>query len=557
MRNISIIFVLFTTISSGITPDVLIHNPYNIFYLNPVMGEIRLKANRGAILEAYVLYGGKKTQMNIGFLDSKFDYFIADLGIFDTTFNYQILVKDKSDSLILPPAGTFKCSQTPFIVPNWAYGKVYYSVFLDGFYNGNKKNDPPDVVIWNKSPDREYHYGGDLAGIIEKLPYLDSLNFDVLLLQPFLAAGSNHKYDSRDYANIDIGFGDTLELKRLINEIHLRKKYIILKFIVTHTSSNFAGFMDVIKNGANSKYYNWFNIHSLPIKTSPPSYECWANDARFPRFNLKEPSVQAFLIGYIDYWLHFGFDGVYIGEDSVIESEFVRIMKTTLKKKYPNILILGCQDNIGINGFDGTINRKIVDLIIDYFALKKITTSEFDNELRKVLFFTPSQANLINLIDLSDFNKRIASLALNEDLLLVYAFLFTTVGSPVITYGDEVGMSEGKFLNMGSFPWTVDKQNRSLLENIKRLIAIRRENPLLTSKYFYPLYVNDINRVYAYDRGGIITIINGGDNPSYTILPVWNGTYINLMTGEKLIITTQQLRLSLPAKSFRIFKREI
>ncbi|MEO0161616.1 MAG: alpha amylase C-terminal domain-containing protein, partial [candidate division WOR-3 bacterium] len=119
------------------------------------------------------------------------------------------------------------------------------------------------------------------------------------------------------------------------------------------------------------------------------------------------------------------------------------------------------------------------------------------------------------------------------------------------------GMKEGRFLNMGSFPWSIDKQNRALLEEIKKLIKIRQENPFLTGKFFYPLYVNDINRVYAYDRGGTIVAFNCGENPSYTTLPVWNGTYTNLMTGERFIITTQQLRLSLPAKSFKILKREI
>ncbi|MEO0136434.1 MAG: alpha-amylase family glycosyl hydrolase [candidate division WOR-3 bacterium] len=552
------IILLTFSIARGITPDLLYHNPENIFYLNPAAGEIRLKANKGTIVEAYVLYGkNKRLKMNLGFQDSKSDYFVADIGVFDTTFNYQILIRDKSDSLMLPPTGTFKCSQPPFTVPNWACGKVYYSLFLDGFYNGNKANDPAPTVEWNKPPDREYYYGGDIAGLIEKLPYLDSLNVDILLLQPILAANSNHKYDTRDFASIDGSFGDTVELKQLINEVHLRKKFIVLKFIVTHTGSNFGGFLDVIKNGANSKYYNWFNIHSLPIKTNPPNYDCWANDARFPKLNLKDPSVQAFLIGYLDYWLHFGFDGVYLGEDPTIDPEFVRLLKNALKKKYSNLLILGSSENFGINGFDGTTNKKIAELIINYFALKKINTSEFDQELRRTLFFNLSQVNLTSLIDLSTFNKRIASLVDNADLLLIYAFIFTIVGSPILTYGDEVGMKEGRFLNMGSFPWSIDKQNRALLEEIKKLIKIRQENPFLTGKFFYPLYVNDINRVYAYDRGGTIVAFNCGENPSYTTLPVWNGTYTNLMTGERFIITTQQLRLSLPAKSFKILKREI
>ncbi|MEO0156942.1 MAG: alpha-amylase family glycosyl hydrolase [candidate division WOR-3 bacterium] len=557
MKKIVISTIVFIILSNALDFDALNHNPDNIFYANPWMGEIKLRVSKGTVLEAFVIYANKRTKMTLGFQDNRHDYFTADVGKFDTTFNYQILVRDKTDSLFLPQIGTFKCLQQPFIIPEWAYSKVYYSIFPDGFYNANKTNDPKNVAPWGKIPDREYSYGGDLLGIIEKLPYLDSLDFDILLLQPILSANSNHKYDLRDYANLDIHLGDTIELKNLINEIHLRKKRIILKFIVTHTGTDFASFQDVIKNGSASKYYNWYFIHSLPVKTSPPNYDCWLNDARFPKLNLKEPSVQAFLIGYIDYWLHFGFDGVYIGEDFKIDPDFVRILKNSLKRKYPELLVLGSSENFGINGFDGTANKKIADLIMNYFIHNKISTSEFDSELKKILFFMPSQINLTNLIDLSDFNIRISNIASIDNLLLLNAFLFTFCGSPVLTYGDEVGMKDGQFLNMGSFPWEYEKQNRSLFEEIKKLITIRKNNPILNNKYYYTLYVNDINRVYAYDRGGIIVIINSGDSQSYTVLPVWNGTYTNLMTGEKMTVATQQLRLSLPAKSFKILKREI
>ncbi|MEO0205766.1 MAG: alpha-amylase family glycosyl hydrolase, partial [candidate division WOR-3 bacterium] len=517
MKRIVIVIFSCTIIASAITPEVLSHNPDNIFYANPWMGEIRLKANKGSVIEAYVLHADKRTKMNLVFQENKFDYFTADIGQFDSNLVYQILVRDSSDSLILPQNAKFRSLQPVFSVPEWAYGKIYYSIFPDGFCNSRQTNDPKGVVTWNKTPDREYYYGGDIAGIIEKLPYLDSLDFDVLLLQPVTSASSNHKYNPSDYATLDPGFGDTIELKTLISEIHKAKKRIVLKFIVTHTGNDFPAFSDIIKNGATSKYYSWYLINTTPIKTAPPTYECWLGDGRFPRLNLKDMSVRAYLIGYIDYWLHFGFDGIYLGEDPKIEADFVRDLKNALRRKYPDIIILGCSENFGLNGFDGTVNKKISELVINYFVNNTIATSEFDSELRKILFYTPSQVSLTNLIDLSDFKKRIASLTDPDNLLLIYAFVFTFCGSPLITYGDEIGMTEGKIFNMGSFPWEIHSQNRNLLEEIKRLIKIRKTNPGLNNKYFYTLYVNDINRVYAYDRGGIITIINSGAIQTYTV----------------------------------------
>ena len=559
MKKIWLFVVSYIILAHAINIETLNHNSDNLFYVNPWMGEVKLRATKGAVSEAFVLYAGKRIKMNIGFQDAKFDYFTADIGRFDTSLTYQFLVYDKTDSLFAPQSGIFKSAIPVFSIPEWAYGKIYYSIFPDGFYNANPLNDPRGVVSWDKEPvsDKEFLYGGDLAGIIEKLPYLDSLNFDILLLQPIQPASTNHKYNPRTYASMDSTLGDTTQLKQLINALHSRGKKVILKFIVTHTGNDFPAFLDIIKNGESSKYYTWYNIRGVPVKTSPPNYDCWLGDARFPKLNLKDNSTKAFLYGYIDYWLHFGFDGIYIGEDNKIDTDFVRELKNFLRKKYPMIILLGSSENTGVNGFDGTTNKKLTDLIINFFARKILATSDFDNELHKLLFFNPSQVNLTNLIDLSDFDKRIAGITDADNLTLIYAFLLTFCGSPVITFADEVGKAEGKRFNMGSFPWITAKQNRSLFEEIKKLINIRKSNPILSNKYFFTLYVNDINRVYAYDRDGIIVVINSGDTPCFVALSAWNDTYTDLTTGEKHIVANQQLKLSLPARSYKIFRREL
>ncbi len=358
MKNVFVVLLCTIAFSNALAPDVLFHNPDNIIYANPWMGEIKLRAVKGSIQKAYLLHAGKRTVMNMTFQDNKFEYYTADVGRFDSSTTYQFLVYDMNDSLFLPQTGSYRTTQQVLATPEWAYSKTYYSIFPDGFNNAIPANDPPHRTSWGKIPDREYSYGGDLPGITQKLSYLDSLNIDIILLQPIFSSSSNHKYNVRDYAILDPWFGDTTDLRNLIAEIHKMGKRIVLKIIVTHTGSDFPMFLDVIKNGTNSKYYNWYVVHETPVKTSPPNYECWLNDSRFPKLNLKDTSLRAFLIGYIDYWLHFGFDGIYVGEDIKIDADFVRDLKNSLKKKYPQLLILGSADNTGINGFDGTSNKK-------------------------------------------------------------------------------------------------------------------------------------------------------------------------------------------------------
>lgn len=109
-----------------------------------------------------------------------------------------------------------------FHTPNWAKGAVFYQIFVDRFFNGDPTNDVEDkeyvyvggkskkVTDWYKYPDKDgirEFYGGDLQGVIEKLPYLADLGIDAIYLNPIFVSPSNHKYDTQDYDYVDPHFG--------------------------------------------------------------------------------------------------------------------------------------------------------------------------------------------------------------------------------------------------------------------------------------------------------------------------------------------------------------
>ena len=52
--------------------------------------------------------------------------------------------------------------------------------------------------VWNND-----FYGGNLAGIREKLSYLQGLGVELLYLNPIFFAFSTHRYDTCDYGRID------------------------------------------------------------------------------------------------------------------------------------------------------------------------------------------------------------------------------------------------------------------------------------------------------------------------------------------------------------------
>ncbi len=553
---IILISLLLPQLSSAINQGDITHNTSSIFYVNPSAGEVKLKIKRGAVSKAFVVMNDTRHIMKSTYSDANYEYYTATIAAFDTTVVYHFLLKDNIDSLILPADGEFTSRVPLFKPPDWAVGKIYYSLFIDGFYNGDETNDPDKKRDWDEEPKSWESYGGDLKGIIEKFAYIESLAPDIILLQPIFTASSNHKFNSSDFATIDPHFGDTIDLRNLIDQVHAQNMKIVLSVIFSHTGLDFPTFIDIETNGAVSKYVDWYLISTPLIKKSPPNYECWRDDYRFPKLNLNNSQVMNYLIGYLGYWKRFGFDGFYIGEDENFNANFVRSLRVHMKTRYPDILLLGSDKRL-LTGeaLDGSSNKGLTDLLVNYFVKQNIATSEFDRKFQQMLFFSPVQSNSVNLINLSTYDER--SVPKADVMKNLYAFIFTCVGSPVIMYGEEIASTYYAPLNLGSFPWSAAKQNRTLLREIKKLVEIHKTNPEIAGSKFFTLYVNDITKIYAYDRGGLIVVLNSGDKQSFVSLPAWDGSYTDLISGEKYTAFSQNLRLSITPKSYRILKRDI
>ena len=104
---------------------------------------------------------------------------------------------------------------------------IYYNLTWDaeGWY-------PTILSAWDdpKTPQRGLHqyFGGDLAGIIEKLPYLQNLGVTGLYFNPIFQSGSVHGYDTHCYRTVCPKFGTKAELRKLLDEAHARGMSVIL-----------------------------------------------------------------------------------------------------------------------------------------------------------------------------------------------------------------------------------------------------------------------------------------------------------------------------------------
>lgn len=230
--------------------------------------------------------------------------------------------------------------QTP---PEWASSVIWYELFVERFYNGDKSNDPTAADInvpsqaeapkgwspsswtsdwysmepWEKNIHRPFtetvqyrRYGGDLEGVLRKLDYLHDLGVTALYFRPLNDAPSLHKYDARSYHHIDVNFGpdpigdrkiiaaenpvdtstwkwtaaDKLFLK-VIAETHKRKMKVVLDYSWNHTGIMFWAFQDILKNQAESDFKDWYAIKSFDDPTTPQSeftYDGWLGIQSLP-----------------------------------------------------------------------------------------------------------------------------------------------------------------------------------------------------------------------------------------------------------------------------------
>lgn len=162
-----------------------------------------------------------------------FDFYYADLEDRDY-LKYYFKIIDGKNTLFFTRFGItdylkedalFEYNKN-FNLPDWAKGALMYQIFIDRFNRGDETNDVVDdeyIYIglpvkhkenWNEYPsnfDVGYFYGGDLAGVLQKLDYLRDFGVEVIYFNPLFVSPSNHKYDTQDYDYIDPHIGVIVE----------------------------------------------------------------------------------------------------------------------------------------------------------------------------------------------------------------------------------------------------------------------------------------------------------------------------------------------------------
>ena len=348
---------------------------------------------------------------------------------------------------------------------------------------------------------------GDLNGIIQKLDYLndgdpnttDDLGIDAIWLMPVCQSPSYHGYDVTDYYTIDEDYGTNDDFFRLCQQAHQRGIRIIFDLVINHCSDQHPNFADALGN-PDSPYSEWFKFRD----PGQMEYDAFFGYRGMPELNFDSDLVRDYLLEIARYWMDpngdgdfsDGVDGYRCDVAKGPPHDWWKQLRAELKEVRPDFLLLGeVWDNVEtIYGyfdeefdmqFDYPVYYELLRLLNDWEKIPLRDTMEAERSK------FPVQAQLLRFLNNHD-NDRILS-ALGNDLQrnkLAALVLFTLPGTPMIYYGEEVGMTgvnpPDEAIRM-PMDWNLVNEQRSdpesLLNWYKQLISLRSLCPALSARH--------------------------------------------------------------------------
>jgi alpha-glucosidase len=406
--------------------------------------------------------------------------------------------------------------------PEWHAESVVYEIFPDRFATSGLSVEPPDWAIprrWDElpighGPETQFEwFGGDLPGIEAHLDHIESLGANVIYLTPIFPAGSTHRYDSTTFERIDPLLGGDEALESLVRAAHARGMRVLSDLTPNHTGDKHEWFVkgerDLYLFDETGDYESWWGVKSLPklnwlsgdlrdrIKAvarkwldAPYSLDGWRIDVANMSGRTGETDVNADVAPTIREALR---------DDSILVAEHFHDYRPDYR---------GWHGAMNYSGFSKPVwswlRRR--DRGVPYLGLPVempvASGAEAVATMRAFAAGVPWQFTLNSwlLLDSHD-SPRFRTLAGSRASQLVGVGLQMTMpGVPMVFAGDELGL-EGEWGEDGrrTMPWDrTDEWDRTLLEEYRRLIALRRSSGALARGGLRFAYVDD--DVIAYLR---------------------------------------------------------
>lgn len=335
----------------------------------------------------------------------------------------------------------------------------YYEIFVYSFYDSDG-----DGI-------------GDLNGVTQKLDYIADMGFNGIWLMPIMPSTTYHKYDTKNYYEIDSEYGTMEDFQRLVDECHKRGIRLIIDMVMNHSSSQHQWFMDAcaylrgLPEGAEPnpeecpyvEYYHFakerVNSDYYDIRGCDWYYEgvFWSE---MPDLNLSCEALRSEFEDIAKFWIDMGVDGFRMDAalhfeegDTTFNTETLNWLYTYCKGLNPDFYMVsevwaGISTIQGYYGsgtpsmfnFDAAeAEGKLIRAARGNYAASSLV----NDMLRYDEMFGEANPDYIDAPFLTnhDMNRVSNALISNpDDLKMACGLLMMMNGSPFVYYGEEIGM---------------------------------------------------------------------------------------------------------------------
>jgi len=572
---------------------------------------LQVKLRRGEAMNPRVcLYpdGGETIEipMNYNYATGNYDVYRAEL-YFDAPdlFWYHFLIDSSNGATFTVPeyaGGGFQITvyEPDAEQPDWLWGGVIYHVFVDRFRNGGQLRLGPGAVHrvdWGGCPyflpdergivRNNDFFGGDLYGIIEKLPYLEELGITCIYLSPVFEANSNHKYDTGDFLKVDVAFGGDEALEKLCKEAEARGMKIILDGVFNHVGSDSVYFNRYGRYNSvgayqdhNSPYRDWFYFNE------DGSYASWWGIELLPAVNKNNEQYRDFICGEngaIAHWMRRGVAGWRLDVVDELPDALLDPLCTAMRRENSKVFITGEVWEDASHKIAYSVRRRYflggqLHSVTNYPLKNAIITCIKDGDVNTLASTMaglcrnyPKKVldSLMNIIGTHDTMRILSVLSDSElpdnkmamshfklpeheiaiakkRLKLASALQFTLPGVPCVYYGDEAGMEGGTDpFNRLCYPW--GNEDQDLIAWYKHLAELRKEHNCFKDGQY--TLIEARNGLFAFTRGEgdqrVLIAINVSDSDRTVTT---SGFSFDLLRSEKVDV------LNIKAGEAGIFK---
>jgi alpha-amylase len=458
--------------------------------------------------------------------------------------------------------------------------EVLYFVIVDRFADG----DPSNNEKVDRSAKGTFH-GGDLKGLTAHLSEIAELGITAIWITPVVkniegfvtGAGfpdwAYHGYWADDFTTLDPRFGTEEDLQTFVAECHKRNIRVLLDVVYNHPGYN-SNYLKDPKTAA------WLRSEDRGTCGQDDLTSCLSG---LPDFKTELPEVADFLMdAHLGLAKRVGLDGFRLDTVKHVDHPFWKEHRSrTRSELMQQFFLLGEVWGGDPQVLDPWFSTDEMDAGFD-FSFQGSAISFLKGRGRSVAFDrylksrekTRKGYSVSHFLSSHDVPGGLFQLEGDKQLFRLAAIVqFTSIGIPMVFYGEEVGRAGGDWPdNRSDMPWgdrnilpgSGQPRDETLRADYAKLIKLRREHPALWRGLHTGLNTEGDALVYAMDdaesQDSVIVAINRGPNAIPVRVPLpgqWSGKKPrDVWSGTAVESKGSQLTFTIDPKSARILVAE-